>query len=78
VIVKIIAEKIMEDVAHGAGYTVEDLRSKAKSSDLVEVRHFAMQRVRSETGLSYPEIGRLFNRDHTSVIHACKKIGGEL
>lgn|SRR5271166_3470642 len=43
---------------------------------LVVARHVAMYVCRETTGRSLPEIARRFNRDHTTVIHACAKIGG--
>jgi chromosomal replication initiation ATPase DnaA len=30
-----------------------------------------VRRIRLELGWSYARIGRLFNRDHTTVVHAC-------
>ncbi len=37
-------------------------------------RALAMHRVRKETGLMLAIIGRLFRRDHTTIINACRKI----
>jgi hypothetical protein len=37
-------------------------------------RHIAMWMIRQSTELSYPQIGRTFNRDHSAVIHGCKRI----
>ena len=35
--------------------------------------------LREEFGISYPSIGdKLGGRDHTTVIHSCEKIKGEL
>jgi hypothetical protein len=39
-------------------------------------RQLAMRVAREMTGKSYPEIGRAFNRDHTTVIHACEVTEG--
>ena len=35
---------------------------------------FIQSHVREHTELSFPEIGRVFERDHATVQHACKKI----
>jgi hypothetical protein len=43
---------------------------------LDEPRRVAMMLVR-ETGASFPEIGRFFNRDHTTVIYACRTAAEE-
>ena len=37
-------------------------------------RMIAMLLARDLTGASYPEIGRAFCRDHTTVIYACRRI----
>lgn len=41
---------------------------------LVRVRHIAMYIAREMTGRSYPQLGKAFSRDHTSVLHACRVI----
>ena len=33
-----------------------------------------MYLLRKRTGLTLAEIGRIFHRDHTSIIHACQTI----
>jgi chromosomal replication initiation ATPase DnaA len=33
-----------------------------------------MHLIRTHMSKSYPAIGRLFNRDHTSVLHAVRKV----
>jgi chromosomal replication initiator protein len=37
-----------------------------------------MWMVRKHTELSFPEIGRVFDRDHATVQHACKKVADEM
>jgi chromosomal replication initiation ATPase DnaA len=32
-----------------------------------------MLAARRRFGLSYPELGRMFRRDHTTVLHACRQ-----
>lgn len=39
----------------------------------VEARHVAILLVRADTDLSWPEIGRLFTRDHSTVIQAAQR-----
>jgi len=42
----------------------------------VAPRHLAMYLLRADARLSYPQIGALLGgRDHSSVVHACEKIG---
>lgn len=56
-----------------------DLESSKRSRDLAFPRQVAMYICRDMTDLSLPKIGEAFgNRDHTTVLHACDKISGEL
>ena len=52
-----------------------DLLSKKRSRSIARPRQLAMALAKSLTNHSLPEIGNAFGgRDHTTVIHACKKI----
>jgi chromosomal replication initiator protein len=56
-----------------------DLESSKRSRDLAFPRQIAMFICRDMTELSLPKIGEAFgNRDHTTVLHACDKISGEI
>ena len=56
-------------------FTLEQITGGSRRRPLVDARQIAMYVTRNMTDLSYPEIGRAFgNRDHTTVIHAVRKI----
>ncbi|MDD3167868.1 MAG: chromosomal replication initiator protein DnaA [Eubacteriales bacterium] len=56
-----------------------DLESSKRSRNLSFPRQIAMYICRDLTTLSLPKIGEFFgNRDHTTVLHACDKISGEI
>jgi chromosomal replication initiator protein len=56
--------------------TVENLKAKKRSRDIAHPRQVAMYLCREMTDTSLPQIGAFFGgRDHTTVIHACDKIG---
>lgn len=57
--------------------TVATMRSPSRKRDDVWARAVAMWLIREATECSYPSIGRFFNRDHSTVIHACKRVAGE-
>lgn len=48
-----------------------------RSRRLNEPRRVAMFLIRELTAASYPEIGRFFHRDHTTVIYACRTAAEE-
>jgi chromosomal replication initiator protein len=51
------------------------MKSSARSRKLTLPRQIAMYLARELTSLSLPDIGRYFGgRDHTTVIHACRKV----
>lgn len=75
VIAKKSAAKLMDEVAEDFGTTVQVLKGISRNREIVHARQMAMYRVRKERpDLSLPVIGRAFNRDHTTVLHAIRKI----
>ncbi len=75
---KISIEEIQKVVAEYFHIQVADLRSKTRTRSVVRPRQYAMFLIRELTGYSLPEIGDFFGgRDHTTVLHACKKVAEE-
>ena len=68
-------ENIQKTVAEYYNIKLSDLLSKRRSRSITRPRQLAMALTKELTGHSLPEIGEAFNgRDHTTVLHACKKI----
>lgn len=63
---------IIREVACEHGVTVSDILSQSRKYPIAAARHDAMKRIRAELKYSYPQIGRMFDRDHSSVIWACR------
>lgn len=58
------------------GVTVRDIVSSRRTKNVVLPRMVAIYLCRELTTKSLPEIGRRFgNRDHTTILHSCRKIG---
>ena len=73
------SEFIQETVAKYFNIDAKDLVGSKKSNDIVFPRQIAMYLCRTVPQLSLPQIGKDFgNRDHTTVMHACKKIESEI
>lgn len=67
--------EILNEVARGLNLRPDDILGTRRRPDLVLARQVAMYLCRQKLGLSYPELGRAFGgRDHSTVIHAIKKI----
>lgn len=68
-------EEIQQVVCKHFSVTKADLLSACRARVLVRPRQIAMYIAKVMTGRSLPEIGRRFgNRDHTTVLHAVRKI----
>ena len=68
-------ENIQKTVAEYYKIKISDLLSKRRTRSLARPRQVAMYLAKQLTSLSLPEIGEAFGgRDHTTVLHACKKI----
>ena len=66
---------IQTTVAEYYKIRMNDLSSQTRSRSIARPRQMAMFLSRALTKLSLPEIGQAFGgRDHTTVMHACKKI----
>lgn len=60
------------------GVTVEDIHGISRKRNHVAGRAMAIWLVHTHCPhFSIPELGRLFNRDHTTALHAIKKFTGE-
>lgn len=72
---KIRIEEIQQIVAHHYNLSKNDLLSSRRIRTIVKPRQIAMYLAKSLTPRSLPEIGRRFGgRDHTTVLHAIRKI----
>ena len=69
-------EQILAEAARCCDAAPADITGTGRHARLVMARQAAMYVCRRHLGLSYPELGRAFGgRDHSTVIHAVKKIG---
>jgi chromosomal replication initiation ATPase DnaA len=68
------AESIIEDVARAHGVAVADMLGVWRTPAMIAARAEAMAEIALQCpGLSYPAIGRIFRRDHSSIISAVKR-----
>jgi chromosomal replication initiator protein len=75
---QISVENIQKTVADFYKIKIADMYSKKRPASIARPRQIAMYLAKEMTQKSLPEIGELFGgRDHTTVLHAVRKIGGE-
>ncbi len=76
---EITGATIMAATAEYFSLTMEDLCGSSRSRVLVTARQIAMYLCRELTDMSLPKIGQMFGgRDHTTVIHADRKIRAQM
>jgi chromosomal replication initiator protein len=72
---QVSVEGIQKTVAEYFKLKISDMHSKKRSRNLARPRQVAMALAKDLTQMSLPEIGEAFgNRDHTTVLHACRTI----
>jgi chromosomal replication initiator protein len=75
---QISVENIQKTVADYYKIKVADMYSKKRPASIAKPRQIAMYLAKELTQKSLPEIGELFGgRDHTTVLHAVRKISAE-
>lgn len=71
--------KIQKVVAERFNISIDDLKSKKRSSTISFPRQIAMYLCRKLTDESFPKIGIEFGgKDHSTVMHSCEKIEREI
>jgi chromosomal replication initiator protein len=71
---KMTPSAILLAVGRYYGVNSDDLKGKSRHKQIVEPRQISMYLLREDAHLSTPEIGRILNRDHTTVLHGLKQI----
>ncbi len=61
-------------------YSIDEtvLRGTLKNKGTAEARHVAIYLIRSLTNLSTPDIGKEFNKDHTTILYSINKVENAL
>lgn len=66
--------RIQETVSEHFGLPLLEMSSARRCQEIARPRQLAMYLCTQLTKQSLPQIGRKFNRDHTTVIHAVRQI----
>ena len=69
-------EIIIEETGKCYGIDVSDIMGSSRTKEVTIARQVSMYIIRNLTKLSLPEIGRVFGRDHSTVIHSLEKVEG--
>lgn len=71
-------EAIIGEVSRFFGYDASVLRGPGRSRSVVNARNIAMYLIRNITGLSTIEIGKLFERDHSTAVHSLDQVDAKI
>lgn len=72
-------DEVVRRIAQYYDVSEKSIYEKTRKKEVVKPRQIIMYVLREEFNVSYPSIGeKLGGRDHTTVIHSCEKIKGEL
>ena len=75
--VQINIDAIIERVCTYYGVSRDDVMGKSRKAQFCRPRQIIQYIAYNHTGLSYPEIAKIFDRDHTSIMNSCDRIKKE-
>ncbi len=76
--VSVTVDKIFATVYKKYGISKEDLTGKSRSREIAQARHITIYLIRKITEMSLPNIGKIFNRDHTTALASWETIEKKL
>ena len=72
--VSVTLDRIFAMVEKKFSVTKDDMIGTRRTKEIAAARHVAVYLIRNITDISLPKIGRIFNRDHTTVISSCEAV----
>ncbi len=76
--IKVEVQTIIDVVCEHYAMSVVDILGKKRNREIVAPRQIAMYLAREMANMSYPDIGRAFGRDYTTVIHSYEKVRADV
>ena len=75
---EVTVDRIMSIIAQKYSISANDLKNRNKSADVANARHKCVYLVRTLTDLSTTQIGRIFDRDHSTILNSIKNVKFEI
>ena len=76
--IKITPEKIISKIAEKYSIHENDIYSQKRTSNIAQARHICIYLMKKLLDASYPSMGRLLKRDHTTIMHSYDRIEKEI
>ncbi len=71
-------DRIIKTVCSYFNVSAKDILGRVRTKPIAYPRQIAMYLARQHTNLSFPDLGRTFCKDHTTVLNACQRIKSAL
>ena len=68
--ISVTVDKIFSAVYHKYGVTKEDLIGKKRNKEIANARHITVYLIRELTEMSYPDISKIFDKNHTTILYS--------
>lgn len=72
--VNVTVDRIFGAVSKKYGVSKEDILSTRRTKEIAWSRHISIYLIRSVTEMSFPNIGKIFNRDHSTIMSSIETI----
>ena len=76
--VQVVVDKIFAEIYNRYGVDKKELISAKRTKNVAYARHVCIYLIREITEMSYPGIGKMFNRDHSTILSSCELISKKL
>ena len=63
-------ERIISMVSQHTGVPEEEIKGKKRTKEIAMARHVCIYILRTQTELSFPSIGKIFGRDHSTIMYS--------
>jgi chromosomal replication initiator protein len=71
-------DELVRRVSRLTGISADEIMSQDRHQRVAYARQLCVFAVRILTGMSFPEIGRIFDREHATCIHAVRRVSVDL
>jgi chromosomal replication initiator protein len=71
-------ESIIKEICKYYSLTAEQVKGKSRKREIVKARFISIYIIKNETDFTLSAIGRIFNRDHSTILHSIKIINNTL
>ncbi len=72
------SERILNKIAEKYEVSVEDIKGAKRTKQIATPRHIAVYLIRELTNMSFPQLGKLFDRDHATIMNSYQTVSTKM